>query len=156
MLRFFIKRPDIKPRAQSQHILAVWCVILRCILWITVFHSRSLAFSCIAARLSARAPFVFTPVHSCSLVFYLCSLVFYSCSLVFTCVHSCSIRVHSCSLVFTRVHQCSLVFRLVWSFRSDPLVFCRVRSCSIRVHWCSRVFHSCSLVFTCVPTRVEF
>ena len=54
MPRFFIKRPDIKPRAQSQHILAVWYVILRCILWITVLHSCSLAFSCIAAQSKSR------------------------------------------------------------------------------------------------------
>ena len=66
-----------------------------------------------------RVLFVFTWVQlysSSVLVFHSCSLVFYSCSLVF----------YSCSLVFTRVHQCSLVFRLVWSFRSDR-IFCQLK-----------------------------
>ena len=93
MPRFFIKRPYIKPRAQSQHILVAWYVILWCILWITMFHSCSIAFNCTAAQCS-------------------CSIRVHS---SFTRVHSCSIRVHSCSLVFTRVHQCSLVFTSVHS-----------------------------------------
>ena len=65
-------------------------------------------------------------VFTCVQMYSSSVLMFHSCSLQFTrvlsCsirVHSCSIRVHSCSPVFTRVHQCSLVFRLVWSFRSD-------------------------------------
>ena len=95
MPRFFINHPDIKPRAQSQQILVAWYVILRCILLITIFHSRSLVFNCIAVQCS------------CSICGHSSSLVFHSCSLVF----------HSCWHVF---HSCSLVFRLVWSFRSDP------------------------------------
>ena len=78
-----------------------------------------------------RVPFVFTCVHSCSLMFtrvhscsirvplmftrvHSCLFVFHSCSFVFT-------RVHSCSLVFIRVHSCSFVFRSVWCFRYDRL-----------------------------------
>ena len=74
-----------------------------------IFHSCSFVFrSC--SLVFIRVPFVFTPVHSCSLVFtrvHSCSIRVHSCSFVF---HSCSFlftRVHSCSFVFTRVHSCS-------------------------------------------------
>ena len=89
MPRFFIKRPDIKPRAQSQPILAI--------------DTLSCAVSC-------ELPCSITCVQlysSSVLVFHSCSLQFtrvLSCSIR---VHSCSIRVHSCSLVFTSVHSCS-------------------------------------------------
>ena len=98
MSRFFIKRPDIKPRAQSQHILAV--DTLSCAVSCELPCSIRVHLRSIVLQLSARVPFVFTPVHSCSLVFHWCSLVFHWCALVF--------------------YSCSLVFRLVWSFRSDP------------------------------------
>ena len=92
-----------------------------------------------------RVPFVFTRVHSCSVVFirvalvftrvHSCSICVHSCSFVFTRVHSCSTRVrscsfvfHSCSFVFTRVHSCSLVFRSVWCFRYDRHNFVSLRS----------------------------
>ena len=90
---------------------------------ITIFHSCSLVFNCIAAVQSlcsfcghpsslvfSGIPFVFTRVP----------FVFTRVPFVFTRVPFVFTRVHLCSLVFTRVHQCSLVFWLVWSFRSDP------------------------------------
>ena len=94
MPRFFIKRPDIKPRAQSQPILAIdtlSCAV-SCELPCSI---NSLAFNCIAAQYSCSIR-----VHSSSLVFSRVPFVFTRVLFVFT-------RVHSCSLVFTSVHSCS-------------------------------------------------
>ena len=109
MPRFFINHPDIIPRAQSQQILVAWYVILRCILLIIIFHSRSLVFNCIAVQCSCSIC-----GHSCSLVFsgipFLFTsvpFVFIRVPFVFTCVPFVFIRVHLCSLVFTSVHSCS-------------------------------------------------
>ena len=72
---------------------------------IIIFHSCSLVFNCIAAV-------------QCS-----CSICGHSSSLVFSCIPFVFSRVPfvftRVPFVFTRVDQCSLVFRLVWSFRSD-------------------------------------
>ena len=55
-------------------------------------------------------------VFTCVQMYSSSVLMFHSCSLQFTRVPFVFTRV---LFVFTRVHQCSLVFRLVWSFRSD-------------------------------------
>ena len=84
MPRFFIKRPDIKPRAQSQHILAVDTLSCAVFCELPCSIRNSLAFNCIAAQCSCSIR-----VHSSSLVFSRVPFMFTRVLFVFTRVPTC-------------------------------------------------------------------